>query len=110
MRKNYLIPPASNETEYALNVTKTVIDPSMGQSKKIKLALKNKARNYLKIPKKFILKLKTVGYYVYSEDGGIFHRVRRVGWRDALQHTLHGKIHGLERTVGGSRPNKRGNG
>jgi hypothetical protein len=34
VRRNYLIAPAPNATEYTLNATKTIIDPSLGPSKK----------------------------------------------------------------------------
>jgi len=46
-----LIAPAPNETEYALNATKTIIDPSLGPSKKIRLASKNMASTYFELPK-----------------------------------------------------------
>jgi hypothetical protein len=56
VRRNYLIAPAQNETEYALNATKLVIDPSMGQSKKIRQALQNKASKYFcRVPFYFVL-------------------------------------------------------
>jgi hypothetical protein len=54
VRRNYLIAPAPNETEYALNATKTVIDPSKGQSEKIRLALKNKASKTIWIIKNIV--------------------------------------------------------
>jgi hypothetical protein len=46
-----MIAPAPNETEYALNATKTIIDPSAGPSKKIRLASKNLARIHLNYQK-----------------------------------------------------------
>jgi hypothetical protein len=40
VRRNYLIAPAPNETEYALSATKTIIDPSLGSKQKNKIGLK----------------------------------------------------------------------